>query len=113
MDGIVTYSKCYFSVLLVCALFSFTSLPLAAQPFISFCLGIHRTETEAEQMYDVVFDKPFPGGLSLNCSASRGYRLSRPAILNLSYGQRTEQMKTVNKPTAVVQPSGKFLHIVL
>jgi len=55
----------------------------------------------------VLFDKAFPGGLSLNCSANRGYRLSRPTILNLSYGQRVEQVKTVGKPTAVVQPSGE------
>lgn len=60
-------------------------------------------------MYDVIFDKPFPGGLLLSCSANRGYRLPRPAILNLSHGQRVEKSKTVSKPTAVVQPSGKSL----
>jgi hypothetical protein len=65
-------------------------------------------ENEAELMYDVVFDKPFPGGLLLNCSANRGYRLSQPAILNISHGQRVEQVKTSSKPTAVVQPSGEF-----
>jgi hypothetical protein len=96
-----------------CIVFPFAWLPLGTLLLVSFCLGIHRTEIETELMYDVVFDKPFPGGLPLNCSASRGYRLSRPAILNLSYGQRIEQVKTVNKPTAVVQPSGKFLHIVV
>lgn len=71
--------------------------------------GIHRADSEAELMYDVVFDKPFPGGLPLNCSDNRGYRLPRPAILNLSHGQRVERLKTVSKPTAVVQPSGKLL----
>ncbi|XP_021920765.1 5'-3' exoribonuclease 1 isoform X2 [Zootermopsis nevadensis] len=69
-------------------------------------IGIHRTENEAELMYDVLFDKPFPGGLLLNCSTNRGYRLSQLAILNISHGQRVEQVKTVGKPTAVVQPSG-------
>ncbi|PSN30434.1 5'-3' exoribonuclease 1, partial [Blattella germanica] len=68
-------------------------------------VGIHRSDNDADLMYDVVFDKPFPGGLALNCSAGRGYRLPKPAMVNLSHGQRVELVKTVNKPTAVVQPS--------
>jgi hypothetical protein len=59
-------------------------------------------------MYDVLFDKPFPGGLALSCSANRGYRLPQPAILNLSHGQRVEQLKTVSKPNTVVHPPGKL-----
>ena len=69
--------------------------------------GIHQSDNEADLMYDVVFDKPFPGGMALKCSENRGYRVPKPAMLNLSHGQRVEQVKTVNKPTAVVQPSGK------
>jgi hypothetical protein len=111
MNIVVTFNEMLFLFPLVFALFPFTWSLLAALLFVSFCVGIHRTDTEAELKYDVVFDKPFPGGLPLNCSANRGYRLSRVAFLNLSYGQRTEQMKTVSKPTAVVEPSGKLLHI--
>ena len=59
-------------------------------------------------MYDVVFDKPFTGGMAVNCSAHRGYRIPKPSMLNLSHGQRQEPAKTVNKPMAVVSPSGKF-----
>ncbi|KAJ9598748.1 hypothetical protein L9F63_026718, partial [Diploptera punctata] len=72
-------------------------------------IGIQQSDNDADIMYEVVFDKPFPGGLAINCSDSRGYRIPKPAMLNLSHGQRVEQVKTVNKPTAVVQPSGNAM----
>lgn len=60
-------------------------------------IGIHKPNSskESETLYDVLFDHEFPGGLALNCSANRGYRMPRPALINISYGQRVyEQRKT-------------------
>lgn len=47
-----------------------------------------------EKLYDVVFDRPFMGGIALNCSNGRGYRLPAAAIINISHGNRIYQGKT-------------------
>lgn len=49
-----------------------------------------------EIMYDVVFDQEFAGGLQMNCSPGRGYRVPKPALINISHGMRLVQQKTVN-----------------
>ncbi|XP_067006470.2 5'-3' exoribonuclease 1 [Anabrus simplex] len=72
-------------------------------------IGIHKAQKQEDYLYDIVFDKPFAGGLALNCSNSRGYRVARSAFVNLSHGQRIEMIKTVNKPNTIVQPPGKPL----
>lgn len=64
-------------------------------------IGIQATNkndgvNDMEVMYDVVFDQPFPGGLQLNCSPGRGYRLPKPALINITHGMRVVQQKTVN-----------------
>lgn len=56
-------------------------------------IGI-RTVDENDKLYDVVFDTPFVGGLTLNCSSGRGYRLPSFAMINISYGNRVYQDKT-------------------
>lgn len=65
-------------------------------------------EDDMDVMYDVVFDQFFPGGLQLNCSPNRGYRLPKPALINLSHGLRVLANKTkvnFNATTSTVAPS--------
>ncbi|KAH9508699.1 5'-3' exoribonuclease 1 [Bulinus truncatus] len=38
-------------------------------------------------LYDVVFDEPFSGGITLRCSPNKGYRVPGSAMLNLTYGE--------------------------
>ncbi|XP_071874436.1 5'-3' exoribonuclease pacman isoform X1 [Bombus fervidus] len=57
-------------------------------------IGIQKMENASDTMYDVVFDKPIIGGLSINGSSEfRAYRLSVLDFINISYGQRIEQGK--------------------
>ncbi|GJQ70278.1 putative 5'-3' exoribonuclease [Trypoxylus dichotomus] len=57
-------------------------------------IAIHFSEGDKDDnYYDVVFDDVFPGGLSLNCSAQKGYRLPKTALINKSYGQREYELK--------------------
>ncbi|XP_071053139.1 5'-3' exoribonuclease 1 isoform X2 [Onthophagus taurus] len=48
---------------------------------------------DLDKVYDVLFDKPFAGGLQLNCSPNRGYRLPRSALINKSHGRRIYEQK--------------------
>lgn len=59
-------------------------------------VAIHKTSesNDNDVLFDVVFDIPFTGGLDLGCSANRGYRLPRHALINKSYGQRQFEEKT-------------------
>ncbi|KAK7867257.1 hypothetical protein R5R35_000245 [Gryllus longicercus] len=74
-------------------------------------IGIHKREKDADTMYDVVFDKPFAGGMSFNCSANRGYRVPRYALINLSYGERLAHEKRLLQEKSdkkiTTQSSGK------
>lgn len=70
--------------------------------------GIRQTgSSDADIVYDIIFDHPFPWGLKLECSVERCYSLTAVAFINVDYGlrQQREKMKS-GKPTAVVQPSG-------
>lgn len=53
-------------------------------------------------MIDIVFDDPFAGGFSLNCSSGKGYRLPSSALINRSYGKRELQKRT-GKPGKLIQ----------
>lgn len=66
------------------------SVPLGAKGTI---IGI-RAVDDNDKLYDVVFDDAFMGGLSLNCSNGRGYRLPPAAMINISFGNRVYQRKT-------------------
>lgn len=66
------------------------SVPLGAKGTI---IGIRNVD-ENDKMYDVMFDFPFTGGIALNCSNCRGYRLPPAAMINISYGNRFYQEKT-------------------
>uniref|UniRef100_A0A4W4G951 5'-3' exoribonuclease 1 n=1 Tax=Electrophorus electricus TaxID=8005 RepID=A0A4W4G951_ELEEL len=75
------------------------SVPLGLRGTI---IGIKGAEREAEVLYEVLFDEEFPGGLTIRCSAGRGYRLPPCALINLSHGGRLEQSS--HRLTAVVKP---------
>ncbi|XP_017777725.1 PREDICTED: 5'-3' exoribonuclease 1 [Nicrophorus vespilloides] len=53
-------------------------------------IAIHKPKSDKPEdfMYDVMFDKAFAGGMALNCSSNRGYRMSRTALINKSHGMR-------------------------
>lgn len=55
------------------------------------------TNLERDTMYEVVFDKPFRDGMTLNCSDNRGYMLPKTAFINISYGKRLMEEK-IGKP---------------
>ncbi|KAB0798453.1 hypothetical protein PPYR_09446 [Photinus pyralis] len=48
----------------------------------------------SEGTFDVVFDKPFAGGLSINGSSNRAYQMTKPSIINISYGLRVFEEKS-------------------
>lgn len=54
--------------------------------------GLCKVEEGEPQLCEVVFDKPFLGGMQLRCSPNRGYRLLALSLVSLSHG--TRQHKT-------------------
>lgn len=71
------------------------SVPLGLKGTI---IGIHRngTNLESDTTYYTLFDEPFAGGLTINSSANRGYRLPKPAIINISHGKRIAEPQRGN-----------------
>merc|ERR1719370_2235247 len=77
-------------------------------------IRVQKGAKQEDNLYDVLFDEPFAGGLALRCSAGRGYRLPGSALINLSFktgrvaiepqGERKAWSKDREKPRAVVQP---------
>ncbi|XP_069474375.1 5'-3' exoribonuclease 1 isoform X2 [Ambystoma mexicanum] len=65
-------------------------------------IGIKGADREADILYEVLFDEEFPGGLTIRCSHSKGYRLPACTLINLSHGNRTETGG--QKLTAIVKP---------
>ncbi|XP_066203445.1 5'-3' exoribonuclease 1 [Saccopteryx leptura] len=65
-------------------------------------IGIKGASREADVLFEVLFDEEFPGGLTIRCSAGRGYRLPTSALVNLSHGSRSETGS--QKLTAIVKP---------
>ncbi|RZF36429.1 hypothetical protein LSTR_LSTR010849 [Laodelphax striatellus] len=65
-------------------------------------VGIHQAEKECDTSYDILYDKEFPGGLSLNGSGKRCCRALKQSFINLSHGQRManakQQQQTNDKP---------------
>ncbi|CAH1774576.1 unnamed protein product [Owenia fusiformis] len=67
-------------------------------------VAIQSAEKEQDIIYEVVFDAPFMGGLTIRCSASKAYRMPGTSLINLSHGVRKEQgittpiKKTPTKP---------------
>ncbi|XP_028614807.1 5'-3' exoribonuclease 1 [Grammomys surdaster] len=71
-------------------------------------IGIKGASREAEVLFEVLFDEEFPGGLTIRCSPSRGYRLPTSALVNLSHGSRCETGN--QKLTAIVKPQPAVSH---
>ncbi|XP_076300031.1 5'-3' exoribonuclease pacman isoform X2 [Lasioglossum baleicum] len=70
----------------VCCVKDNFSVPLGYKGTV---IGIQTAENPLETMYDVVFDRTFTSGLSINgCSDLRGYRLSALDFINISHGER-------------------------
>ena len=77
-------------------------------------IRVQKGAKQEDNLYDVLFDEPFAGGLALRCSPGRGYRLPGSALINLSFktgrvamepqGERKAWSKDREKPRAVVQP---------
>ncbi|XP_040283999.1 5'-3' exoribonuclease 1 isoform X3 [Bufo bufo] len=63
------------------------SVPLGLRGTV---IGIKGAERDADVLLEVLFDEEFPGGLSIRCTQSRGYRVPTSALINLSHGIRTE-----------------------
>ncbi|XP_029664328.1 5'-3' exoribonuclease 1 isoform X1 [Formica exsecta] len=79
----------------ICCVRSGFSVPLGAKGVI---IGIRKANNPTDIMYDVLFDQPFIGGLTLSgCSASRGYRLAAMDFINISFGERNEQGNPANE----------------
>ncbi|KAI5135940.1 5'-3' Exoribonuclease 1 [Manis pentadactyla] len=71
-------------------------------------IGIKGANREADVLFEVLFDEEFPGGLTIRCSPGRGYRLPTSALVNLSYGSRSETEN--QKLTAIVKPQPTVNH---
>lgn len=53
------------------------------------------SDKEDHSTYDILFDEPFLGGLSIHgCLANRGYRVPKPTFINVSHGHRVFIQKT-------------------
>ena len=57
-----------------------------------------------DNVYDVLFDESFTGGLSLRCSAGRGYRMPGSSMINLTFKETGGKKAKGEKPKAVVRP---------
>ncbi|KAK4879546.1 hypothetical protein RN001_007692 [Aquatica leii] len=60
-------------------------------------IGIHKSGTQDDDIgttFDVLFDNVFAGGLSINTSTNRGYRMPKPALINISHGIRALEQKS-------------------
>lgn len=72
-------------------------------------IGIKNGQKMMDVVYEVLFDKPFSGGLTVRSveeSAGRLYHVPSWAIINLSHGHRQQQEREKQgRPTAVVRPS--------
>ncbi|KAF5282795.1 hypothetical protein FQR65_LT02792 [Abscondita terminalis] len=59
-------------------------------------IGIHKTNVADDDRttFDVLFDQVFTGALSINTSSNRGYRMPKPALINISHGIRALEQKS-------------------
>ncbi|XP_014469638.1 PREDICTED: 5'-3' exoribonuclease 1 isoform X2 [Dinoponera quadriceps] len=82
----------------ICCVRNGFTVPIGAKGTV---VGIQKANNNPlETMFDVVFDKPFLGGLSINgCSQTRSYRLAATDFVNISYGERMEHGNPMSEPT--------------
>ena len=84
------------------------SVPLGLRGTV---IRIQKAPRVEDNVYDVLFDEVFTGGLTLRCSPGRGYRMPGSAMINLTFkecgGRRPKQEARADKsakPRAVVRP---------
>ncbi|XP_032684890.1 5'-3' exoribonuclease 1 isoform X3 [Odontomachus brunneus] len=82
----------------ICCVRNGFTVPIGAKGTI---IGMQKANNNpAETMFDVLFDRPFMGGLSvIGCSELRGYRLAITDFMNISYGERMEHGNPMNEPS--------------
>ncbi|XP_076181018.1 5'-3' exoribonuclease pacman isoform X2 [Ptiloglossa arizonensis] len=74
-----------------CTNYNFT-VPLGHKGIV---IGMQKAENVLDTIYEVLFDKPFSGGVNINGSSEcRTYRLSMFDFINISYGMRIEHGRT-------------------
>ena len=82
------------------------SVPLGLRGTV---IRIQKGARVEDNVYDVLFDEVFTGGLTLRCSHGRGYRMPGSAMINFTFkecgGKRPQPEKM--KPRAVVRPFDK------
>lgn len=59
------------------------------------------TDNDRDTMYEILFDSPFKGGMKMNCSSERIYKLPKYSFINISYGKRLMEQKT-GKPGKIM-----------
>merc|ERR1719419_2072676 len=81
------------------------SVPLGLRGTV---IRIQKAARVEDNVYDVLFDDVFTGGLNLRCSPGRGYRMPGSAMINLTFkecgGKRKIESEKSVKPRAVVKP---------
>nr|XP_060623773.1 5'-3' exoribonuclease 1 isoform X1 [Anolis sagrei ordinatus] len=85
------------------------SVPLGLRGTI---IGIKGASRESDVLYEVLFDEEFHGGLTIRSSPARGYRMPSSALINLSYGNRSEtgnqKLTAIVKPQPAVSPYSSY-----
>ncbi|XP_042312983.1 5'-3' exoribonuclease 1 isoform X2 [Sceloporus undulatus] len=75
-------------------------------------IGIKGASRESDVLYEVLFDEEFYGGLTIRSSPARGYRMPASALINLSYGNRSEtgnqKLTAIVKPQPAVSPYSSY-----
>ncbi|XP_028587031.2 5'-3' exoribonuclease 1 [Podarcis muralis] len=85
------------------------SVPLGLRGTV---IGIKGASRESDVLYEVLFDEEFHGGLTIRSSPGRGYRIPASALINLSYGNRSEtgnqKLTAIVKPQPAVSPYNSY-----
>jgi uncharacterized protein YgfB (UPF0149 family) len=79
-------------------------------------IGVHGGATN-DPLFEVLFDEPFLGGMTLRCSPNQAYKMSPSSLINISHGMRRqaeENRKILDqgqpKPHTERQPSNQSRH---
>ncbi|XP_062506213.1 5'-3' exoribonuclease 1-like isoform X2 [Corticium candelabrum] len=77
------------------------AVPLALKGTI---IGVHGGATD-NPLYEVLFDEPFLGGMTIRCSPNRAYKLPPSAFINISHGKRLQASRNRHLVGSFSQPS--------
>ncbi|XP_015922998.1 5'-3' exoribonuclease 1 [Parasteatoda tepidariorum] len=83
-----------------------SSVPLGLKGTI---IGIQKAEKESDDMYEILFDKEFLGGIAIGSGTKKGYRMPADALINISHGLRLQKQNNNSpiKTTRVLTPKLK------